>query len=88
MTRSVMCAVSPSAIATLMGFEPNEVLPLESIQLLLVLHEDINYSIQPSHKLFPDSITDLSVAVAHGSTYPLAITSNSSRLSSNLWMDH
>ena len=64
--RSVLSAVvlvanplSPSAIATLMGFECDEVLSLlESIQSLLALHEDINRPIQPFHKSFPDFITD------------------------------
>lgn len=64
--RSVLSAVvlaanplSPSAIATLMGFKSNEVLLLlESIQSLLVLHEDIDHPIQPFHKSLPDFITD------------------------------
>ena len=64
--RSVLSAVvlvtnplSPSAIATLMGFECDEVvLLLESIQSLLALHEDTDYPIQPFHKSFPDFITD------------------------------
>jgi len=51
--------LSPSAIATLMGFECNEVLCLlESIQSLLAVHNDINYAVQPFHKSFPDFITD------------------------------
>jgi len=67
MVRSVLSAVvlvtnplSPSAIATLMNFECDEVLSLlESVQSLLVLHdEDINYPVQPFHKSFPDFITD------------------------------
>ena len=53
MVRSVLSAVvlvtnplSPSAIATLMGFEHDEVLLLfETFQSLLVLHEDINHPI-------------------------------------------
>ena len=64
--RSVLSAVvlatnplSPSAIATLMGFEVDEVLSLlESIQSLLALHDNINHPIQPFHKSFPDFITD------------------------------
>ena len=64
--RSVLGAVvlvanplSPSAIATLMGFKCNEVLPLlESIQSLLAVHEDVNHPIQPFHKSFPDFVTD------------------------------
>ena len=66
MVRSVLSAVvlvtnplSPSAIAALMGFECDEVTRLlESIQSLLVLHEDIGRPIQPFHKSFPDFITD------------------------------
>ena len=66
MVRSVLSAVvlaanplSPSAIATLMGFECDEVLSLlESIQSLLALHDDVSYPIQPFHKSFPDFITD------------------------------
>jgi len=66
MVRSVLSAVvlvtnplSPSTIATLMGFERNEVLSLlESVQSLLVLHDDIDHPIQVFHKSFPDFITD------------------------------
>ena len=66
MVRSVLSAVvlatnplSPSAIATLIGFECDEVLSLlESIQSLLVLHEDVDHPVQPFHKSFPDFITD------------------------------
>ena len=66
MVRSVLSAValvtnplSPSTIATLMGFEHDVViLLLESIQSLLVLHEDTDHPIQPFHKSFPDFITD------------------------------
>jgi len=65
--RSVMSAVvlvtnplSPSAIATLMGFNCKEVLPLlQSVQSLLTLHDDnTNYPVQPFHKSFPDFIKD------------------------------
>ena len=64
--RSILSAVvlaanplSPSAIATLMGFEVDEVLSLlESIQSLLALHEDIHHPIQLFHKSFSDFITD------------------------------
>ena len=64
--RSVLGAVvlvanplSPSAIATLMGFECDEVLSLlESIQSLLVLSDNVNHPIQPFHKSFSDFITD------------------------------
>ena len=68
MVRLVLSAVilvinplSPLEVAKLMGFECNEVLSLlESIQSLLVLHEDINRPVQPFHKSLPDFITDLS----------------------------
>jgi len=66
MVRSVLSAVvlvanplSPSAIANLMGFEPEEVLRLlEAIQSLLALRDDIDHPIQPFHKSLPDFITD------------------------------
>jgi len=64
--RSILSAVvlvknplSQPSIATLMGVECDEVLPLlESIQSLLALHGNINHPIQPFHKSFPDFITD------------------------------
>ncbi|KAF9784575.1 hypothetical protein BJ322DRAFT_852578 [Thelephora terrestris] len=64
--RSVLSAVllvtnplSPSAIADLMGFESDVVLSLlESVQSLLVLHEDTDQPTQPFHKSFPDFMTD------------------------------
>ena len=66
MVRSVLSALvlvanplSPSAIATLMGFECDEVLLLlESVQSLLALREDTDHPIQPFHKSFSDFITD------------------------------
>ena len=66
MVRSVLSAVvlvanplSPSTIATLMGFECDEVLfLLESVQSILALREDIDHPIQPFHKSFSDFITD------------------------------
>jgi len=66
MVRSILGAVvlvtnpiSPHAIATLMGFECDVVLSLlESVQPLLVLHDDINLPTQSFHKSFPDFITD------------------------------
>ena len=66
MVRSTLSAVvlvinplSLSSIATLMGTERDRVLPLlESIQSLLVLHDNIDNPIQPFHKSFPDFITD------------------------------
>ena len=64
--RSVLSAVvlisnplSPSAIATLMGFDDEYVwLLLESIQSLLLLPEDPGCPVQAFHKSFPDFITD------------------------------
>ena len=51
--------LSPSAIATLMDFDCDVVVALlESIQSLLVLHDDSNHPVQPFHKSFPDFITD------------------------------
>ena len=67
MVRSVLSAVvlvtnplSPSSIATLMGFECDEVMSLlESVQSLLALHdENINCPVRSFHKSFPDFITD------------------------------
>ena len=66
MVRAVLSAtvltanpLSPSAIASLMGFRCDEVLSLlELIQSLLALHHDINHPIQPFHKSFADFITD------------------------------
>ena len=64
--RSVLGAVvlttnplTPSAIATLMGFGRGVVTSLlESVQSLLVLHEAADQPIQPFHKSFPDFMTD------------------------------
>ena len=66
MVRSVVGAVvltanplSPSVIATLMDIDHNVVVALlESIQSLLVLHEDGNHPVQSFHRSFPDFITD------------------------------
>jgi hypothetical protein len=66
MVRSVLSTVvlavnplSPLAIAMLLCLECNAVLPfLESIQSLLVLHNDISHPIHLFHKSFPDFITD------------------------------
>ena len=66
MVRSVLSAtvlttnpLSPSAIATLIDISCDVVVALlESIQSLLVLHDDIDHPIQPFHKSFPDFITD------------------------------
>ena len=55
----VVNPLSPSSIATLMGFEHDEVLPiLESIQSLLALHTDIDHPVKPFHKSLPDFIKD------------------------------
>jgi hypothetical protein len=49
----------PSAIAALMGFNPNVVKSLlQLVQSLLVLHEDVDQPTRPFHKSFPDFITD------------------------------
>ena len=66
--RSVLGAVvlvtnplTPSAIATLTGFGPGVVKSLfQSVQSLLVLHEDADQPIQPFHKSFPDFMVDQS----------------------------
>jgi hypothetical protein len=66
MIRSVLGTVilaanplSPSSIATLLGFETRDVTPLlSSANSLLVLHEDINHPVRPFHKSFPDFITN------------------------------
>ena len=51
--------LSPSAIATLLRFDIEDVLPLlSSVHPLLILQEDINSPVQPLHKSFPDFITD------------------------------
>ena len=63
-TRLVLAAVtlatnplSPSSIATLLGFDIEDVLPLlSSVQSLLIFQEDINHPVQPFHKSFPDFI--------------------------------
>ena len=65
-TRSVLGAVvlatnplSPSAIAALLGFDPDDVPPLlSSVSSLLILKEDINRPVRPFHKSFPDFVTD------------------------------
>jgi hypothetical protein len=65
-TRSVLGAVvlaanplSPSAIAALLGFKIEDVLPLlSSVNSLLILQEDPNHPVRPFHKSFPDFIGD------------------------------
>ena len=64
--RSILGAVvlavnplSPSAIATLLGFDVEEVSPiLSSAHSLLTLHKDNDHPIRPFHKSFPDFIVD------------------------------
>ena len=64
--RSVLGAVvlaanplSPSTIATLLGFELEEVLPLlSSLHSLLILQDDADQPVRPFHKSFPDFIVD------------------------------
>jgi len=64
--RSILGAVvlaanplSPSAIATLLGFDVEEVSPiLVSAHSLLSLHEDVDHPVRPFHKSFPDFIID------------------------------
>ena len=64
--RSVLGAVvlaanplSPSAIATILGFDVEEVSPiLSSIHSLLTLQDDVDYPVRPFHKSFPDFIVD------------------------------
>ena len=64
--RSVLGAVvlaadplSPSAIAALLGFKSEEILPLlSSLHSLLVLQEDASLPVRPFHKSFPDFIID------------------------------
>ena len=65
-TRSILAAVvlaanplSPSTVATLLGFDPEDVpLFLSSVSSLLILQEDVNCPVRPFHKSFPDFITD------------------------------
>jgi hypothetical protein len=50
--------LSPSSIATLLGFNVKCVPPLlSSVNSLLILQEDPNLPVQPFHKSFPDFIT-------------------------------
>ena len=66
-TRSVLGAVifaanplSPSAIATLLGLNAEDVLPLLSSfnSLLILQQDDVNCPVRSFHKSFPDFITD------------------------------
>ena len=64
--RSILGAVvlatnplSPSTIATLLGFDVEEVYPILSlVHSLLILQEDTDEPVRPFHKSFPDFITD------------------------------
>jgi len=66
MARSVLGAVvlavnplSPSAIATLLGYDTEDVLPsLSPAKSLLILQEDVRHPVRSFHKSFPDFITD------------------------------
>ena len=66
MARSILGAVilaanplSPSTIATLLGFDADDVPPLlSSFSSLLILHEDTSHPVLPFHKSFPDFVTD------------------------------
>ena len=66
MTRSVLGAIalatnplSPSTIATLLGFRTKSVsLRLLSVHSLLILRDDVNHPVRPFHKSFPDFIID------------------------------
>ena len=65
-TRSVLSVVilavnplSPSTIATLLGYDTEDVLPsLSPAKSLLILQEDSRHPVRPFHKSFPDFITD------------------------------
>ncbi|KAF9786262.1 hypothetical protein BJ322DRAFT_775758 [Thelephora terrestris] len=51
--------LSPSTIATLLGFDTGDVSPiLSSAQSLLILRDDITSPVRPFHKSFPDFIMD------------------------------
>ena len=64
--RSILRAVvlatnplSPSAIATLFGFNTKRVhLLLSSVHSLLILQEDVDHPVRPFYKSFPDFVTD------------------------------
>ena len=51
--------LSPFAIATLLGFDTEDVTPLlSSVHSLLTLHDNINHPVRPFHKSFPDFLTN------------------------------
>jgi len=55
----VVNPLSPSTIATLLGFKTREVPPLLSlVNSLLILQEGTDHPVRPFHKSFPDFITD------------------------------
>jgi len=64
--RSILGAVvlavnplSPSTIATLLGYETDDVIPiLSSVQSLLILQDGIDHPVRFFHKSFPDFIVD------------------------------
>jgi len=64
--RSILGAVvlaanplSPSTIATLLGFDTDDVIPiLSSVHSLLILQDDIDHPVRVFHKSFPDFIVD------------------------------
>ena len=65
-TRSALGAVvlaanplSPSTIATLLGSDADDILPLlSSVKSLLILQDDVDHPVRPFHKSFPDFVTD------------------------------
>ena len=54
----VVNPLSPSAIATLLGFDVELVFPLLSSTQSLLILQDIDYPVRPFHKSFPDFITN------------------------------
>ena len=51
--------LSPSAIATLLDLDVEDVFPvLSTAQSLLILQDDVNCPVRPFHKSFPDFMTD------------------------------
>ena len=58
--------LSPFAIATLLGFDIEDVFPLlSSAQSLLILPDDITCPVRPFHKSFPDFIMDPNRCTSH-----------------------
>ena len=54
----VVNPLSPSAIATLLGLDAEDVFPLLSSAQSLLILQDTNYPVRPFHKSFPDFIMD------------------------------